>query len=310
MTAAAAVLMMVATASPASAAATPDEAPGAAPAARSALTMVQQPSAGCGKAPTLTSGTRNIQSNGQNRSYILRIPDNYDNTRPYKLIFGFHWLGGTANDVATGNLQPGGGWAYYGLLSRSDNSAIFVAPQGLNNGWPNGGGVDTAFTDAMLEQIQGDLCVDSTQIFSTGFSYGGGMSYSLACARPQVFRAVAVLAGGPISGCTGGTEPVAYMGVHGLSDNVLPIALGRSLRDTFVRNNGCPAQSPPEPTQGSGTHTSFTYTGCAEGYPVAWHAFDGGHTPIAPDNGATWIPDETWKFFSQFESTPPVDPAE
>ena len=43
--------------------------------------------AGCGKAPTLTSGTRTIQSSGQNRTYILRIPDNYDSNRPYRLIF-------------------------------------------------------------------------------------------------------------------------------------------------------------------------------------------------------------------------------
>ncbi|MDI5943266.1 poly(3-hydroxybutyrate) depolymerase, partial [Micromonospora sp. DH15] len=32
--------------------------------------------AGCGQAPALTSGTRTISSGGQNRSFILRIPDN------------------------------------------------------------------------------------------------------------------------------------------------------------------------------------------------------------------------------------------
>ena len=304
MAAAAAVALALVAAVPASAAAAPDTTPDTAVAANQGLVRVQEPSSGCGKAPTLTSGTRTIQSGNTNRSYILRIPDNYDNTHPYKLIFGFHWLGGTANDVATGNLRPGGGWAFYGLQALANNSAIVVAPQGLNNGWPNTGQVDTAFTDAMLEEIQNDLCVDSTQIFSTGFSYGGGMSYALACARPQVFRAVAVLAGGLISGCQGGTEPVAYLGIHGISDNVLPISLGRMLRDTFVRNNGCTAQQAPEPTQGSGTHTTTHFTGCAEGYPVSWYAFDGGHTPIPPDDGATWAPAETWKFFSQFESVP------
>ncbi|MFB9615218.1 poly(3-hydroxybutyrate) depolymerase, partial [Kutzneria kofuensis] len=58
--------------------------------------------AGCGKAPTLASGTHTIQSSGQNRNYILRIPTNYDNNHPYRLIFGFHWVGGTANDVDSG----------------------------------------------------------------------------------------------------------------------------------------------------------------------------------------------------------------
>src|SRR6188768_3494828 len=71
------------------------------------------PTAGCGKAPTLTSGQRSIQSGGQNRSYILRIPDNYDRSHPYRLFFGFHWNGGTANDVDSGG-SDGAVWSYYG----------------------------------------------------------------------------------------------------------------------------------------------------------------------------------------------------
>src|SRR4030095_13132270 len=86
--------------------------------------------AGCGRAPTLTNGTHTIQSGGQNRSYILRIPDNYDRNRPYRLVFAFHWLNGTANDVATGGAD-GAAFAYYGLQPRSNNSTIFVAPQGI-----------------------------------------------------------------------------------------------------------------------------------------------------------------------------------
>ncbi|GGT79778.1 hypothetical protein GCM10010226_67650 [Streptomyces phaeofaciens] len=60
------------------------------------------PSAGCGKAPALTSGPHTIQSGGKNRNFILRIPDGYDRNRAYRLVFGFHWLGGTSTDVATG----------------------------------------------------------------------------------------------------------------------------------------------------------------------------------------------------------------
>ena len=62
-------------------------------------------SAGCGKAPTLSSGTRTIQSSGQNRTYILDIPSNYDRNRPYRLIFGLHWLNGSANDVVRAPLD-------------------------------------------------------------------------------------------------------------------------------------------------------------------------------------------------------------
>ena len=239
---------------------------------------------------------------------LLRLPDSYNNNYPHRLAFGFHWLGGTANDVASGGTD-GAAWAYYGMLSQSNNTTIFVAPQGINNGWANSGGEDVTFTDDMIRVIENALCVDTTQLFSVGFSYGGAMSYSLACSRPTVFRAVAAIAApGAISGCSGGTQPMAYMGIHGVSDG---IQNGRALRDTFVRNNGCAAQSPREPAAGSLTHIITTYS-CRAGYPVVWAAFDGGHQQGPVDGCAgcesgarSWVKPEVWRFFTQFGSTTP-----
>ncbi|WP_416518562.1 cellulose binding domain-containing protein [Streptomyces achromogenes] len=269
-------------------------------------------SPGCGKAPTLTSGTYTLQSGGKNRSFILRVPDGYDRDRAYRLVFGFHWLGGTSTDVATGRTVDPGTWAYYGLQRLADNSAVFVAPQGLGNGWANTGGEDVTFVDDMIRRIEADLCVDQTQRFALGFSYGAAMSYSLACSRATVFRAVAVQSGGVLSGCDDGTRPIAYLGVHGLRDNVLGISGGRAMRDRFVRNNGCTPQNPPEPAQGSLTHRVTAYAGCSAGHPVVWAAFDEGHI-AAPQDGApgdsgprTWLPQEIWKFFTQFQTSTPT----
>ncbi|MDX3192956.1 RICIN domain-containing protein [Streptomyces sp. MN03-5084-2B] len=293
---------------------------GAAPPEAAAATpaLAGTPSAGCGKNPTLTSGKRTIQSNGKSRSFILKIPDTYDNSSPHRLAFGFHWLGGTAEQVSGGG-SDGYAWAYYGMQSQSGNSTIFVAPQGLNNGWGNSGGEDVTFTDDMVRLIENDLCVDTTQLFSVGFSYGGAMSYALACARANVFRAVvAIAAPGAISGCSGGTQPIAYMGIHGVSDN---IGAGRGLRDTFVRNNGCTPQNAPEPAAGSKTHYLTVYSGCRTGYPVVWAPFDGGHQQ-GPVDGCTgcesgarsWDKAEIWKFFSQFgggsDPNPPTSPVQ
>ncbi len=267
-------------------------------------------STGCGKAPTLTSGTHTIQSSGQTRSYILRLPATYNNTTPYRLVFGFHWVGGTANDVDSGGTD-GYNWSYYGLRRLADNAGgttIFVAPQGNNNGWANPNGQDVTFVDDMLSQFEAGLCIDTTQIFSSGFSYGASMTYALACARASVFRAVAVYSGANLSGCSGGTQPIAYIGLHGIRDNVLPIANGRALRDQFVRNNKCTPQNPPEPAYGSLTHIVTAYSGCMTGYPVVWAAFDGaGHDPgpidgCTCDGWHTWTSGVVWNFFSQFGS--------
>ncbi|MEH1129922.1 alpha/beta hydrolase family esterase, partial [Micromonospora sp. CPCC 206061] len=266
--------------------------------------------AGCGKAPGLNSGSHTIQSGGQNRSFIIRVPANYNNNNPYRLIFAFHWRGGTMNDVSSGGTS-GAAWSYYGMQEQSNNSAILVAPQGNGNGWANPGGQDVTFVDDMIRRIDDALCVDTTQRFALGFSYGGGMSYALACARANVFRAVAAYSGAQLSGCSGGTQPIAYFGLHGISDNVLNISQGRSLRDTFVRNNGCAAQNPREPSQGSGQHITTLYS-CRAGYPVQWAAYDSGHGP-APVDGCsgcedgvrTWTKAEVWRFFAQFQGSTP-----
>jgi poly(3-hydroxybutyrate) depolymerase len=278
----------------------------------SGLKNAAVPSSGCGKTPTLSSGSRTISSGGTSRSYMLRIPSDYDKSHPYPLVFAFHWNGGTMGDVDGGGTS-GYTWSYYGLREKADKSTdsrmIFITPQGLGNGWANSNGQDLTLVDNLLKLAKDDLCVDTTRVFSMGFSYGGGMTYAIACARAGTFRAAAVYSGAQLSGCSDGTKPIAYIGVHGLRDPTCGIAGGRSLRDKFVKNNGCTAQNPPEPATNSLKHVCTTYSGCKTGYPVRWCAFDGaGHSP-APVDGSTsdygggdktWTKDEVWSFFTQF----------
>jgi poly(3-hydroxybutyrate) depolymerase len=132
-------------------------------------------SAGCGKATTLSSGTKSITVNGKSRQYILQLPNNYKADTPYKLIIGFHWLNGNMNNVAPG---------FYGLRDLAKDTAIFLAPNGINSGWGNSGGEDVTFADQLIALAKSSACIDEDNIFATGFSYGGAMSYAMACARP------------------------------------------------------------------------------------------------------------------------------
>lgn len=247
-------------------------------------------SAGCGKPSTLKNGV-----NTAGREYTLRLPNNYDYNKPYMLIMCIHWLGGNMQSVVQDN--------YYNLISQSNNSAILVSPQGAgaDGGWGNGQS-DLVFFDNMLKQLEDNLCIDTRKIFATGFNYGGGMTFALACARPDVYRAVFIIAGGVVSGCSGGTKPIGYAQIHGINDTVFPIAQSASLmRDKFAKNNGCTAQSVSNVATGSGTHKCTSYEGCKEGYPTMWCSFDGGHTQAPTDRtGDRWAPAETWKFFTQF----------
>ncbi|KAL2180676.1 carbohydrate esterase family 1 protein [Thermothelomyces heterothallicus CBS 202.75] len=252
-----------------------------------AVQVVESASAGCGKPPP-SSGTKSTTVNGKQRQYILQLPNNYDANKAHRVVIGYHWRDGSMNDVANGG--------FYDLRSRAGDSTIFVAPNGLNAGWANVGGEDITFTDQIVDMLMNDLCVDETQFFATGWSYGGAMSHSVACSRPDVFKAVAVIAGAQLSGCAGGTTPVAYLGIHGAADNVLPIDLGRQLRDKWLQTNGCNYQGAQDPAPGQQAHVKTTYS-CSRA-PVTWIGHGGGHVPDPTgSNGVKFAPQETWDFF-------------
>jgi len=260
-------------------------------------------SSGCGKTATIRNGgeyTTNV--NGKNRQYIVRLPDNYNSNQAYRLVFTFHALGGDHKQIANGG---GGTLAYYGLppLMTGNNSAIFVSPNGISNGWANSGGEDINFVDSIVRTVEADLCVEQSLRFATGFSYGGAMSYSWACSRPNDVRAVSILSSAVLSGCAGGTQPVAYYHQHGTRDSVLSIAQGRQMRDRFIANNGCNRLS-SEPQPNGGRSTKTQYSGCLPGKPATWVIFDGDHNPSQTDQGSNtpFAPGNTWEFWSQFKA--------
>jgi len=257
------------------------------------------PSAGCGKAAGLMNGRASIDVSGTMREYILALPTDYDQNHPYRLIFGWHPWGGSAQQVASGG--------YYGLQTQAKGSAIFVAGEGLDfggngKGWGNEDGQDIALLNALLDRFRAQLCIDENRIFSTGFSFGGMFSFAAGCSPTSMMRAIAPMAGNTsVAGCQSGTRPVAMMGFHGTDDTVVAIDGGRTGRDAFAKRNNCTTQTmPTTPTwcdaagQSYQPCTCVTYQGCTDGYPVIWCEFKGPHTP-APNSGPT-----LWSFFSQF----------
>ncbi|KAK5657561.1 hypothetical protein OQA88_3134 [Cercophora sp. LCS_1] len=269
-----------------------------------ATTTLAAPSPGCGKTPTLKANNT-ITTNGKQRYFILNLPANYNNTHPYRLIFTFHALGGSGTQLS----QGGAGAAYWGIPPAANNTAIFISPNGQTAGsvgnlmgWGNRNNEDVVFVDDILSSLSSDLCFDTNLVFSTGFSYGGAISYAIACARPKVFRAVAVMSSNPISGCEGGTEPIAYYHQQGTKDQALPFRGALPMRDRYVKLNGCKAVV-PEPEPPAGGRVKVVYEGCDARYPVTWIAFDGDHTPTPRDAGGvgSFTTGEIWGFFGQFK---------
>lgn len=278
------------------------------------------PSAGCGKQRTLQDGNRTINSGGTNRTYYLKTPANYDNERPYRLIFMFHWYYGSIEAVvnppdADHNTDD----PFYGLQEFAGDSTIFVVPQGLVDqggaGWFNPNNRDVNFTDDMFDAVTKDLCVDESRVFTTGFSFGGAISYKLACARQEKFRGAVVYGTGPIAGNNAAecTKPIAFLGVHGVDDGTFDYQKDglNSVLNLFIGTNGCTQKTPPLP--GQNEHVCTSFEGCTDGYPVRFCGFGAGQnnphnaslrghypSPKDPGQNKSWVPMEAWNFIQQF----------
>ena len=109
-------------------------------------------SAGCGNPRTLQNGTINIMFNNASRKYILLVPDNYDDTHPYRLVFAYAESGASAQSVADRN--------YFTMATLdTDKTTIFAAPDAAN-GMGSWAKSDLELTDAILAELEEDLCID------------------------------------------------------------------------------------------------------------------------------------------------------
>ena len=260
------------------------------------------PSAGCGKTPTLQNSpgtTKNYNKVASGRQYILRLPDNYDNNHPYRLILSYHWATGSASQVFDCKTEGIPCYTtqspFFGLLALANNTTIFIAPDGTGGLWSNTGGADVTFTDDILKQVEADLCIDTSRIELEGFSMGGAMAMTLICERPGVFRAAATHSAGGQPKPTA-CQPIPYFASLGSQES----GGQTSTADFFATSNGCTIDTLAKAPTGG--HVCSDYKGCSAGHPVRWCPFDGGHSPSPTDSGqsTTWMPKEVWTFLSQY----------
>jgi poly(3-hydroxybutyrate) depolymerase len=264
-----------------------------------------------------TSKRVKITSSGESREYIIDIPANYDKSKPYRLFYTSHWIGSTDTAVATGSVTNGGAanWGYYGLhreAMAANDPAIFVAPQSQGSTWQQ---KDHPLFDDILAKVSSSLCIDTSRVFATGFSFGGMITYSLSTNHQKQIRAAVGIAPAnyniylpnPIP-----RDPIAWMSTTGMGDGTCPYDGGNNRGAKYIatgraQDNGCTAATIPTWTSGSpARHVCYDYQGCKSNYPLKVCTFNGGHQ-AAPhdagggDNGLTsWIPSESWKFFTQF----------
>jgi len=176
--------------------------------------------------------------------------------------------------------------------------------------WDTAKPTDQVLFDDILAFVKANLCIDTTRVFATGFSYGGMMTYSLSATRQKDIRAAVGIAPANYRIYVGTKthQPIAWMQTTGVNDTTCPWVNGNSTTEgskyiaiEHGTDNGCMVPSTIQ-TWTSGAHLCVDFTSCMTGAPTKICTFNGAHTNINSDPGSStnWIPQESWAFFTQF----------
>ncbi|SHK98309.1 carboxypeptidase regulatory-like domain-containing protein [Fibrobacter sp. UWB12] len=269
------------------------------------------PSKGCGKDNTLKDYFK-FTGGGIEHEIYLTMPENYDKNKPYRLVFGMHYMGGSAEVVAKKE-------NYYGFRNQpgAKENTIFVAPHGYTdengreNPWRCNDNKDHLFFDEFLTYLNENLCIDTSRVFSIGFSFGAMFSNALAQDFQHRLRGVVVFStmDQVIYMPKNAGKPIAWMGTVGMEDNLCTPKLGRSARDRILKNNGIPDENgeftdargeTAEEYSGSGNHVCYDYKTVDPRFPVKWCTFKGEHTYNPREDGKIWTIETGWEFITQF----------
>ena len=272
-----------------------------------------------------------MESGGNNRTYIIHVPNGYEQGESLPLVFNLHGFS------VTGEIQMN----YTQFNTTADEHKFFaVYPDGLRrfvNGqnathWDSQHGTgteDVLFIDNLIDRMYTDFDIDLSKVYATGFSNGGAMSYRLGCELSDRVAAIAPVSGilpnAQINNCEL-THPIPVVHLHGSEDQGVPLTglAGFSLSvaesiDYFVDKLACDAEAeefaiPDRDPNDQSTARYFVYTSCDNASEVRYYEGIGAnHTwPDALESAELGITNRDfngnqviWEFFERFEHPSP-----
>ena len=169
----------------------------------------------------------NIIYDGNNREYIVYIPQSYSGNNPEPILFALHGGSGYANDFMNYEAD---------FRSISDTAGfILVYPQALED--PNDGNStnwmhkeptnhnDIFFIEAIIDELSSSYSIDNERIYVCGYSLGGIFSYELACKLNNRITAISAVAGASFLGAYNScniSHPTAVLSIPGTNDQIHP----------------------------------------------------------------------------------------
>ena len=160
-------------------------------------------------------------------AYSLYVPEQYDPRHHWPLIIALHGAGGSNDEYLLTWLRPAKSKGY-----------IVLAPKSLGLTWAvEKPGPDVVSVTSTLMALREHYAIDPDRILVTGLSDGGTFSYALSASRPNLFGAVAPVAGVlPPWLDMQKAVTLPFLIIHGSQDFIFPVAVARLAHATLVEN--------------------------------------------------------------------------
>lgn len=182
--------------------------------------------------------------------YRLLLPENYDATKKYPLIYFLHGAGERGNDNQLQLVH--GGDLFLKAEVRSQYPAIVVFPQcpansfrsNVNFKMENGqrefnfqtAGEPTIamkMAQELLFKLLHDYKIDKKRIYVGGLSMGGMGTFEIVRRNPKLFAAAIPICGGANPATAAQLKKVNWWVFHGAKDDVVPPSLSQQMVDAL-----------------------------------------------------------------------------
>lgn len=274
---------------------------------------------GCGDAVASGFYEGTLQHGERERSFNVYIPEGYDGETRRPLVVAMHGGFGTgAVFEEQARFAPAADRHDY--LVAYPNGVWRAFNAGTCCGKPAEDNIDdVGFVAALVEKVSGRYCVDRDRVYGTGFSNGAMLTHRIACERPDLFTAIAPVAGNiMMESCSADRSTPALM-IQGRADERIPWEGGTvnesyrrpmtNVVATVAERNQC--GDGEKPTLEKGQALCKTRQGCEA--PVTYcgiegmgHQWPGGKTIMRfmlGDNTEDY--DATARIFRFFEENAP-----
>jgi len=151
-----------------------------------------------------------------NRTYQVKTPSDWKSRELLPVLLHFHGWGRSGTNVIRNKRI---------VNATEENRVLLIAPDGIGSSWSFWGNRrdDIDFAKAVIDDVARHWPIDHSQVFISGFSYGGAMAWLLACDSADEYAGLLGIAGKLTNisrhACKTGAFSVRQL--HGKKDSVM-----------------------------------------------------------------------------------------